>query len=492
MRSKGRQAVAACLAGLLLAGTGPHSLAAEKFADVPQNAWYASAVDYVSEAGLFAGVGGGKFAPHAPMSRAMLVTVLSQRSGGAEEFQKYYNVTAPAWGDIPDGSWHEMPVKWAKYAGLISGRGQGLFAPDDSVTRQEAAVILYQYARATGHEVSHSGRGLDRFPDRESAAPWAREALCWAAESQLLAGLPDGSLQPGGILTRAQGAVVLRRLEAVAPGKQVTYPMTETADALGVTAENYPQVAGGSLTLQTELYRAMYGDVLPPEGRLGPASAAGAWQALANGEAELILVPHSPEDVEALAGDMDLERVELGRSALVFYTCGENTASGLTLEQAKDIYQGSLISWQALGGPERPLVVLDSDRAQDDSRLQLERLILQGGPVSAPAQMAEGNMLRLAAWAQNPEDAYNLGFGRFHASLDFPDIPAGSLKPLAFEGVSPTGETVADGSYPLGYSYYAVYRGDLPEGHPVRGLVSWLQSQEGKGILLADVGVVDG
>jgi hypothetical protein len=98
MRSKGRQAVAACLAGLLLAGTGPHSLAAEKFADVPQNAWYASAVDYVSEAGLFAGVGGGKFAPHAPMSRAMLVTVLSQRSGGAEEFQKYYNVTAPAWG----------------------------------------------------------------------------------------------------------------------------------------------------------------------------------------------------------------------------------------------------------------------------------------------------------------------------------------------------------------------------------------------------------
>ena len=48
----------------------------------------------------------------------------------------------PGLGDIPDGSWHEMPVKWAKYAGLISGRGQGLFAPDDSVTRQEAAVIF--------------------------------------------------------------------------------------------------------------------------------------------------------------------------------------------------------------------------------------------------------------------------------------------------------------------------------------------------------------
>ena len=56
----------------------------------------------------------------------------------------------------------------------------------------------------------------------------------------------------------------------------------------------------------------------------------------------------------------------------------------------------------------------------------------------------------------------------------------------------PSQETIADGSYSLGYSYYAVYRGDLPEGHPVRGLVSWLQSQEGKEILLEGVGVVDG
>lgn len=484
-----KKSSAAALALALLAGAAPHSLAAEKLADVPQNAWYAAAVDYVSQAGLFAGVGGGRFAPSAPMTRAMLVAVLSRRSGGTEDFQRYYNATTPAYGDIPDGVWYESPVKWARYAQIISGKGESVFAPNDPVTRQEAAVILYQYAQRTGHEVSHTG-SLERFSDGESAAPWAREALEWAVENKLLAGLPDGSLQPRGTLTRAQGAAVLRQLDAVAPNTKVVYPMTEAADSLGITAESYPRVAGGSLTLQTDLYRAMYGDVLPPESRLGPFSAMEAYQALAGGEADLILVPQAPENVEALAGELDLERVELGRSALVFYTCGENTAPGLTLEQAKEVYKGAVTSWQDLGGPERPLTVLDSDRTQDDGRLQLERLILQGEPVAAPTQMAEGNMLRLAAWAQNPGGAYSLGFDRFHASLAFPDIPGGALKPLALEGVSPTEETVADGSYPLGYSYYAVYRADLPEGHPVRGLVSWLQSPEGRESLLADRGVV--
>lgn len=477
-----KKVFAACLALLLLAGAAPRTLAAERFADVPPGAWYASAVDYVSEAGLFAGVGGGKFAPNAPMSRAMLVTVLSRRSGGAEEFRKYYEATTPAYGDIPDGIWYENPVKWARYAGIISGREEGVFAPNDPVTRQEAAVILYRYARRTGHEVGHPG-SLDRFTDGDRAAPWAREALSWAVGNKLLSGLPDGSLQPGGTLSRAQGAALLGRLDAIAPHTKVVYPMTRAADALGITAENYPRVAGGSLPLQTDLYRAMYGEALPPEDRLGPVSGAEAYRALAEGEADLLLVPQLPEDVESLAGGLDLERVELGRSALVFYTCGENTAQGLTLDQARDIYRGSLTSWQALGGPERPLVALDSGRAQDDGRLQLDRLILRGEPVAAPAQTAEGNMLRLAAWAQNPGGAYRLGFDRFHVSLDFPDIPAGSLKALEFEGVAPTQETVADGSYSLSYPCYAVYRGDLPEGHPARRLARWLAGEQGEEIL---------
>ena len=102
-----KKSSAAVLALFLLAGAAPRSLAADRFVDVPSNAWYASAVDYVSEAGLFSGVGGGRFAPNASMSRAMLVTVLSQRSGGAGDFQRYYEVATPAYGDIPDGIWYE-------------------------------------------------------------------------------------------------------------------------------------------------------------------------------------------------------------------------------------------------------------------------------------------------------------------------------------------------------------------------------------------------
>lgn len=478
---------AACLALLLLAGAAPRALAAGRFADVPPSAWYASAVDYVSEAGLFAGVGGGNFAPNAPMSRAMLVAVLSRRSGGAEDFQRYYNVTTPAYGDIPDGIWYENPVKWARYAGIISGREEGVFAPNDPVTRQEAAVILYRYARRTGHEVGHPG-SLDRFTDGDRAAPWAREALSWAVGNKLLSGLPDGSLQPGGTLSRAQGAALLGRLDAIAPNTKVVYPMTRAAEALGITAENYPRVAGGSLTMQTDLYRAMYGEALPPEDRLGPAAGVEAYRALAEGEADLLLVPQLPEEAESLAGGLDLERVELGRSALVFYTCGENTAQGLTLDQAKEVYKGAVTSWQALGGPERPLVALDSGRAQDDGRLQLERLVLRGEPVSSAARVVEaGRMLYFAALGHTFEgsdrSAYYLGYGRFLSRPNFPDIPGGALKALEFEGAPPTRENVAEGRYSLSYPYYAVYRADLPEGHPARRLAQWLGGPQGEEML---------
>lgn len=493
MKSGGKRAVAACLAGLLLAGAAPAGRATERFEDVPPGAWYAPAVDYVRAAGMFAGVGEGKFIPNAPMSRAMLVTVLSKRSGGAEDFQKYYNVTTPAYGDIPDGIWYENPVKWARYAQIISGKGESVFAPCDPVTRQEAAVILYQYARRTGHDVSPKDGEPDQFTDGESAAPWAKEALSWAIENQLLSGLPDGSLQPGKVLTRAEGAVVLQRLDAIAPNTKVIYPMTQAAGSLGITAENYPRVAGGIWSLQTELYRAMYGDVIPPESRLGPTAVMGAYQALSQNEVDLILVPEVPEDVEALAGNVELERVEIGRAALVFYTCRENTTQGFTLEQVKEIYRGRVASWQALGGPENPLMVLDSDRTQDDDRLQLERLILQGEPIRAAAKVVEaGRMLYFTAWGHtfegSDQSAYYLGFDRFRSSLFFPDISAGELKPLEFEGIAPTQETVGDGSYPLSYSYYAVFRKDLPEDHPVRKLVSWLESVESEDALyIADI-----
>ena len=177
------------------------------FADVSEKDWFLDAVAFVSSHELFRGVSEDEFAPKAPMTRAMLATVLYRLEDepavrGVQEF-----------GDVAAGSWYADAVKWAAEAGIVNGTGEG-FLPDANVTREQIAVMLFRYAQYLGTDVS--GRAdLDAFFDGDQVSDWARDAMEWAVQLGIFRGDDTGSLNPNHHAARAEVAALMQRIVAM-------------------------------------------------------------------------------------------------------------------------------------------------------------------------------------------------------------------------------------------------------------------------------------
>ena len=178
------------------------------FSDVADGVWYSPAVDFVAGRRLFSGVSEDQFAPGQTLSRGMLATVLFQ----LEEPEK--KTADLPFADVAEGAWYAQGISWAAGENIISGYGDGRFGPDDPVTREQLALMLFRYAETL--DMVTSGRDtLTSFTDSGSVSAWAREAVAWAVDSGILSGRPDGTLAPGGTATRAEAAVMLRQLVAL-------------------------------------------------------------------------------------------------------------------------------------------------------------------------------------------------------------------------------------------------------------------------------------
>lgn len=181
---------------------------ARTFGDVDNSAWYSSAVDFVSGRELFSGIGRDAFAPDLALSRGMLAAVLYRlEEPDAQNAEALFS-------DVTGGSWYGQGVAWAAEAGIVSGYGDGRFGPDDSITREQLAAMLFRYAQLLN--MSTGGRdSLTGFSDVSSVSPWAQDAVAWAVDSGIISGLPDGTLAPAGTATRAEAAAMLQRFVSV-------------------------------------------------------------------------------------------------------------------------------------------------------------------------------------------------------------------------------------------------------------------------------------
>lgn len=173
------------------------------FADA-QSGWYKPAVDFAQASGLMAGVGGDKFAPGVTTTRAMVAQVLYEAEGAPSVEGKTCPLT-----DVAAGQWYTNAVIWAYNAGVISGRGDGTFCPDDTITRQEMAVMFYGWL--SGGESLIDGEqiktALADFDDGADVAAWAQEAVAYCYLANIMVG-NDGRFDPAGSLDRAQLAQV--------------------------------------------------------------------------------------------------------------------------------------------------------------------------------------------------------------------------------------------------------------------------------------------
>lgn len=174
------------------------------FTDVAEGDWYSQAVDFVTSRGLFSGVGEDTFAPQDGLNRGMLVTVLySLEEPGTQ-------VTEQLFADVAADAWYAQPAAWAVEQGIVSGYGNGLFGPEDAVTREQLALMLYQYAKSLGLETKGK-TNLAQFQDSQAVSPWAQEAIAWAVDAGILSGRADGTLDPSGSATRAEAAVMIQQ-----------------------------------------------------------------------------------------------------------------------------------------------------------------------------------------------------------------------------------------------------------------------------------------
>ncbi len=175
------------------------------FEDVPEDAWYADAVEYVVSRGLMMGVGDNLFAPDRETNRAMMVTLL-YRLAGSPDVSDIENPFT----DVEEGIWYYAPVLWAYSEGVVKGVSDTLYAPDRTISREQLVTMLYRYAG----EPEANEEALAAFVDGDTVSAYARAAMSWAIEKGLIAGMKENGnsvLKPLNTATRAQIAAIFMR-----------------------------------------------------------------------------------------------------------------------------------------------------------------------------------------------------------------------------------------------------------------------------------------
>lgn len=173
------------------------------FSDVDITQWYHEDLDYVLEKGMMNGTGDTTFAPNGTITRAMIVTILHRLEGTPDSDSSSFT-------DVEAGSWYEAAVNWAASEGIVKGMSETSFAPNDPITREQFAAILYRYAEKKGYDVSKQA-DLSKYQDAGSVSEYAKQAMGWANDAGLINGVTETTLQPKGNATRAQAAAILHR-----------------------------------------------------------------------------------------------------------------------------------------------------------------------------------------------------------------------------------------------------------------------------------------
>lgn len=174
------------------------------FGDVKSGDWFYNDVKYVYEKGMMAGTAADVFAPNTTTTRAMIVTILYRLEGSPA-------VTGTSsFVDVPAGQWYTDAVNWAAANQIVKGTSATTFAPNDSITREQMAAILYRYAQYKGYDVTKKA-DLSGYSDNGQVSAYAKDALAWANAAKLINGVTNTTLAPQGNATRAQVSAILHR-----------------------------------------------------------------------------------------------------------------------------------------------------------------------------------------------------------------------------------------------------------------------------------------
>ena len=178
----------------------------EPFADAAPGDWFYGDLVYVCENGLMDGVSDTLFAPDGAVTRGMIVTIMHRLEGGP-----VVDYLLP-FADVDEGAWYAEAVRWAASEGIVTGVSETAFAPDEPVTREQLAAILWRYAKYKGHDVSiGESTNILSYTDFAEISEYAIPAMQWACGEGIITGSGEGVLNPRGGATRAEAAAMLAR-----------------------------------------------------------------------------------------------------------------------------------------------------------------------------------------------------------------------------------------------------------------------------------------
>lgn len=259
--------------------------------------------------------------------------------------------------------------------------------------------------------------------------------------------------------------------------------------SLTLSVEEYPRMDGSTanLPMMAEVMSRVCGISQEEAEELTSCSMTpAAWENLARGDADILLVYEAAEETKALLNDIgtELEITPIGRDALVFINNENNPVRDLTQAQLRDIYTGRVTNWKEVGGEDIEIVPYQRSATSGSQSLFLKLLMQDEAPMDAPTALRPGLMDELIdELASYNNEGNALGYSVFYYASYMYQQPG--LQFVSVDGVAPSDETIADGSYPLLNEYYVVIRADEPENSPARQLRDWILTDEGRDAIRA-------
>ena len=258
--------------------------------------------------------------------------------------------------------------------------------------------------------------------------------------------------------------------------------------SLQLSLEEYPRMDGSTanLPMMAEIMSRVCDITLEEAEELTSCTkTSNAWSNIANGNADILLVYEAAEDTKAYLDTVgtELEITPLGRDALVFINNEQNPVENLTQQQLIDIYTGNVTNWNEVGGEDLEIIPYQRVATSGSQSLFMKLLMKDIVPMDAPMELRPAEMgMLIDELARYNNEGNALGYSVFYYASYMYQQPG--LKMIAVDGVQPSDETIADGSYPLLNEYYLVIRADEPEDSPARQLRNWILTDEGRAAII--------
>lgn len=451
--------------------------------------------------GVVRGDNAGRLKQDAPLTRAE-GAVLMARLLDLQPAER------PGYSDVSPDAWYHEEVSAAAAAGLFAADGR--FLPDQAMTRAEFTVLLARALSFVGWldipaEGDLSGTGL---MDAESVPSWAAGA--YQALFACNPGIAPVTEKPTGAYYWEDAPVLgdyaepenpITRGEAITSMNQAMrwvpcYP-TEAAIQFGLDRE-MPVIDGSTSTYPYTqgVYSVLFTNgTAHPQFPKSHSKSFASYERLIRGEADVLFAAtKASAELEPLAAKqgVELQYIPIAYDAMVFFTNLENPVNGLTRQQIQDIYvRNAYSSWDQVGGPEAKLLPYCRN-TDSGSHALMERYFLEDGKLSLAPEILQGNvsvamssaLTDVASALSLDPPAYAIGYSvyAYYGSYEemMTDVTPNKLKLLAVDGVLPTAETIADGTYPLADYNYIVLRSDEPKDSPARRLAEFMVSDAGQ------------